>query len=50
MICGGLLRRDRARVGELAEIGPVLFEVPDRFVRADEDDDQLAPFVALADR
>src|SRR5581483_621496 len=36
--------------GELGQVLPVGFEVLDRLVGADKDDDQLAPFVAFADR
>ena len=46
----GSIGRDRSRIGELSQGDPVRVKIPDRFVRAHEHDDELASFVASADR
>ena len=40
---------DRPRVGELRQVAAIRLQVLDRLIRADEDDDEVAPFVARAD-
>src|SRR5262249_20124109 len=40
----------RSRVGEPSKIRPVLFEIPDGFLRPDEHNDQLTPLLGFADR